>query len=100
MILTGEHMLAEEAFRCGLVAKVHPVDKLVEEAVKCGNKMASFSRVISTSAKDSVNMAYDLPMSTGLDYEKRIFWGTFGTKDQKEGMGAFVEKRKPTWYNC
>jgi enoyl-CoA hydratase/carnithine racemase len=55
--------------------------------------MASFSKNISVAAKDSVNMAYNLPLDHGLEYEKRLFWGTFATNDQKEGMAAFSEKR-------
>lgn len=61
--------------------------------METGNKMAGFSKVASTAAKDCVNMAYELPMGNGLEYEKRVFWSTFASNDQKEGMGAFAEKR-------
>jgi len=95
MILTSEHMFAEEALRRGLVAKVFPIESLVEEAMGQAKKMAEKSKLISVAAKDTVKMAYNLPLNQGLEYEKRVFWSTFASQDQKEGMGAFGEKRKP-----
>lgn len=94
MVLTAEHMLAPEALSRGLVAKVFEPAELVSNAMATAEKMAGFSKNISVAAKDSVNMAYNLPLDHGLEYEKRMFWGTFATNDQKEGMAAFSEKRK------
>jgi len=95
MILTGEHMMSQEALDRGLVAKVFEPAELVSSAMATAEKMAGFSKNISVAAKDSVNMAYNLSLDHGLEYEKRNFWGTFATNDQKEGMTAFSEKRKP-----
>jgi enoyl-CoA hydratase len=97
MCLTGDMMGDEEALRRGLVARVFEADALVTEAVAWGNKIAAHSKTLSCMAKDAVNAAYEMPLKQGLDYEKRMFYGTFGTPDQKEGMTAFAEKRKPDW---
>ncbi|KAJ1652873.1 hypothetical protein IWQ61_006886 [Dispira simplex] len=96
MVLTGSWNLnAEEAERVGLVSKVFPADQVVDEAVKTGNKIASLSQPIIQMAKESVNQAYELSLSSGLQYERRLFQSTFATHDQKEGMTAFTEKRAP-----
>jgi enoyl-CoA hydratase/carnithine racemase len=97
MILTGDMMNAQEAADRGLVSRVVAPDLLVEEAMKVGRKIASKSIPATSMAKECVNMAEEMPLAQGLLYERRMFHATFGTKDQKEGMGAFVEKRKPNW---
>ncbi len=95
MILTGTFIDAQTALSLGLVSRVVEPEKLVDEAVALGEKIAGHSRPSIAMAKDCVNRAYSLSLEQGLDYEKRVFWSTFATQDQKEGMGAFSEKRKP-----
>jgi len=97
MCLTGDFMDAEEAASRGLVSRVIPKEHLVEEAVKVAKKIASKSKPAAAMAKEVVNQAYELNLASGLLYERRIFHSTFAMKDQKEGMTAFSEKRKPTW---
>ncbi|CAL7942156.1 unnamed protein product [Xylocopa violacea] len=99
MVLTGNQITAEEAEKSGLVSKVFPADKLVAEAVKLGEKIASHSQLIVGMAKESVNTAYETTLKEGLHFEKRMFHGTFATADRKEGMTAFVEKRPPKFTN-
>lgn len=72
-------------------------DKLIEDALKTGKKIASMSKPIAMMAKEAVNASFETTLETGLRFERRIFHSTFGTKDQKEGMDAFSAKRKPTW---
>lgn len=93
MILTGNRLDAETALRLGLVAKVVEPEQLVAEALALGDKIATFSRPVIAMAKDCVNKSQQLPLDQGLEYERRIFWSTFATADQKEGMGAFADKR-------
>lgn len=83
----------------GLVSKVFPVDKLLEEAVKLGEKIGSNSQLTVGIAKECVNVAFEMTLEQGLHFEKRMFHGTFATKDQKEGMAAFVDKRPPKFIN-
>ncbi|VEN59176.1 unnamed protein product [Callosobruchus maculatus] len=99
MVLTGCQVEAVEAEKMGLVSKVFPADKLLDEAVKLGEKIASNSQITNTMAKEAVNVAYETTLREGLRFEKRMFHGTFATKDQKEGMSAFAEKRKPNFSN-
>lgn len=99
MILTGEEISAEEAERMGLVAKIFPAGSLVEECLKIGEKIASFSNLIVGIAKDAVNSAYETTLNQGIIYEKKAFHGTFATRDRLEGMSAFIEKRKPVFKN-
>ena len=94
MILTGEFIKAQEAMNLGVVSKVVEQDKLLDEAIKTAEKIATFSRPTIAIAKDCVNAAYENHLNQGLEYEKRVFWSTFATEDQKEGMSAFAEKRK------
>ncbi|EGZ20232.1 hypothetical protein PHYSODRAFT_285389 [Phytophthora sojae] len=94
MILTGNMIDAQQAERDGLVARVVPADQLLDEALKTANKIASFSQPVVKMAKEAVNAAYEQSLQEGLKYESRLFWSSFATKDQKEGMAAFVEKRK------
>ena len=72
-------------------------DLLVEEALKIGRKIAQKSTPSISMAKECVNMAEEMSLAQGLLYERRVFQATFGTNDQKEGMSAFAEKRKPNW---
>jgi len=95
MCLTGRMMDAAEAERSGLVARVVPADKLMEEALAIANRIASFSLPVILRIKESINRAYESPLSEGMLFERREFHATFGLEDQKEGMRAFVGKRKP-----
>ena len=99
MCLTGRMMDAEEAERCGLVSRIIPADELVEEALKVGKKIADFSRPIVMMAKESVNRSYETTLGEGLRFERRLFHSMFATEDQKEGMAAFVDKRKAQFQN-
>jgi enoyl-CoA hydratase len=95
LILTARMMDAAEAERCGLVSRVVPADKLLEEARAAAAKIASFSPVAVQMAKDMVNSAFETPLTEGVKLERRIFHSLFAFEDQKEGMAAFAEKRKP-----
>ncbi|XP_074531926.1 enoyl-CoA hydratase, mitochondrial [Halichoeres trimaculatus] len=97
MVLTGDRINAQEAKQSGLVSKIVPVDQLVSEAVKCGEKIAGNSKLVSAMAKEAVNAAYELTLAEGNRLEKRLFHATFATDDRKEGMTAFVEKRKASF---
>lgn len=97
MCLTGNMMGAEEAERSGLVSKVFPSDQLVSEAVKLGEKISSHSPLTVALCKEAVNVAYETTLQEGLRFERRTFHATFSTKDQKEGMKAFIEKRAPAF---
>jgi enoyl-CoA hydratase len=99
LCLTGRMMDAEEAERAGLVARVVAADKLQEEAMAAAEKIAGFSRPTVLMAKEAVNRAYETTLAEGVRFERRLFHATFGTEDQKEGMAAFAEKRKPAWKN-
>ncbi|WP_341863034.1 enoyl-CoA hydratase [Gymnodinialimonas sp. 57CJ19] len=95
MHLTGRFMAAEEAERSGLVSRVVPVKKLVEEAMAAAAKIAEKSAIATMAAKEAVNRAEEVSLSEGLLFERRVFHSLFATDDQKEGMNAFVEKREP-----
>lgn len=97
LVLTGRMMDAAEAERSGLVARVVPADRLLEEALAAAEKIAGFSRASVLIAKESVGRAFEVTLSEGLRYERRQFQSLFATEDQKEGMAAFVEKRKPVF---
>ncbi|WP_159350576.1 enoyl-CoA hydratase [Roseomonas harenae] len=100
MILTGRMMDAAEAERANLVTRVVPVESLVEEAVKMGEVIAAYSQPSVAMAKEAVNAAYELPQREGIRLERRLFHSLFATADQKEGMAAFAEKRKPAFRNA
>ncbi len=95
MCLTGRMMGAEEAERAGLVSRIVPAADLVEEAVKTAQRIAAMSRPAAMLVKDAVNRAYETTLAEGVRYERRMFQAMLGTPDQREGMTAFVEKRKP-----
>ena len=99
MVLTGRMMDAEEAERAGLVSRVLPKDSLLDEAVKVAGRIAGLSRPSVLMAKESVNRAYESSLAEGIRFERRLFHSTFGTEDQKEGMAAFIDKRKPAFKN-
>ena len=99
MCLTGRMIGAEEAERAGLVSRIVPVDELVDEAVKTAGKAAAMSLPLSLITKEAVNRAFETTLVEGLHYERRMFHAIFATEDQKEGMAAFAEKRKPTFSN-
>lgn len=97
LCLTGRMMDAAEAERCGLVARVVPADKLLDEAMGAAAKIAALSRPVVMMAKEAVNRAYETTLAEGIKFERRVFHATFATEDQKEGMRAFAEKRKAAW---
>ena len=97
MCLTGRLMDAEEAERCGLVARVVPAASLVEEALKVAESIAAMPPLAAMAVKEMVNAAFEMPLNQGIRFERRLFHGLFGTEDQKEGMAAFVEKRPGKW---
>jgi len=95
LVLTGRMMDAAEAERAGLVSRVVPADKLIDEALAAAERVAEFSLPSVMMAKEAVNRAYESPLAEGMLFERRLFHALFATEDQKEGMAAFVEKRKP-----
>ena len=97
MCLTGNMIDAVEAEKMGLVSKVVPADQLVAEAVKLAEKISSHSPLIVQLCKEAVNTAYETTLAEGLKFERRHFHATFSTKDRKEGMTAFIEKRAPNF---
>jgi enoyl-CoA hydratase len=99
MILTGRMMDAAEAERSGLVSRVVPADKLLDEALDAAARIASLSRPAVLMAKEAVNRAFETTLAEGVRFERRLFHSLFATADQKEGMAAFVEKRKPAFKN-
>ena len=95
MILSGRTMDAAEAERVGLASRVVPAAKLLDEALALGAQIASFSLPSVMMAKEAINRAFEAPLAEGMRFERRLFHSLFATEDQKEGMAAFVEKRKP-----
>jgi enoyl-CoA hydratase len=92
-------MDAAEAEKAGLVARVVPAADLMTEAMKVADAIATMSLPSVLAAKESVNRAFESGLSEGVVFERRIFHSLFATEDQKEGMKAFIEKRKPEWKN-
>jgi enoyl-CoA hydratase len=99
MALTGRMMDAQEAERAGLVSRIVPPEKLMDEALGAALMICEFSQIAVMAAKESVNRAFESGLSDGMMFERRLFHGLFATADQKEGMDAFVTKRKPTFTN-
>ena len=100
MCLTARFMDAQEAERAGLVARIIAADKLLEETLAAAATVAGFSLPVAMMIKESVNRAYESGLQEGLLFERRSFHSTFALADQKEGMAAFMEKRKPLFGNC
>jgi enoyl-CoA hydratase/carnithine racemase len=99
MCLTGRTMDAAEAERAGLVSRVVPADKLIDEAVKTAEAIAKKSRPVVFMVKESVNQAYETMLREGVLFERRVFHSAFALEDKKEGMAAFAEKREPKFKN-
>ncbi len=99
MCLTGRMIGAEEAERAGLVARVVPAERLLDEALEAAAKIAALSRPATMMVKEAVNRAFETTLAEGVRFERRLFHAAFATEDQKEGMAAFVEKRAPEWKN-
>ena len=95
LILTGRTMDAQEAERSGLVARIVPLQSLLEEALKIADTIASMSLPSVLAAKEAVNRAFETSLAEGIRFERRVFHSLFATRDQKEGMAAFIEKRPP-----
>jgi len=99
LALTGRMMNADEAERAGLVSRVVPLDKLMDEALSAALSICDYSQIAVMSAKESVNRAFESSLSDGIMFERRMFHALFATEDQKEGMDAFVNKRKAVFKN-
>jgi len=97
IILTGDYVEAEEALRIGLINRVYPVDQYIEGALKIARKIAELPPLAVRLAKESVNKAFNSTLSDGLTFERKNYYLTFSTEDQKEGIKAFLEKRKPNY---
>ena len=99
LCLTGRMMDAAEAERAGLVSRIVPAAELLSEAVKIAERVAAMSRPIAMMVKEAVNRTYETTLAEGVRFERRLFHSTFATEDQKEGMAAFIDKRKPSFRN-
>ena len=99
LALTGRMMDATEAERAGLVSRVVPLDKLMEETLGAALMISEYSQIATIAAKESVNRAFEGTLNDGIVFERRLFHALFATEDQKEGMDAFVNKRKANFTN-
>jgi enoyl-CoA hydratase len=99
MVLTSRMMDAHEAERAGLVSRVVPLDKLMDETLAAALAICQMPRLAAMAAKESVNRAFEGPLSDGVMFERRLFHAMFATADQKEGMEAFLAKRAPAFRN-
>jgi len=100
LILTGRMIDADEALRIGLVSRVFPADEFQEAVAGIAAEIAGFGIPSLVAAKEMVNVSQDISVTEGVRFERRLFHGLFATKDQKEGMAAFVEKRPPNFEDC
>lgn len=100
MCMTGRQMGAQEAEQAGLVARILPVDSLLEETLKAASAIAEKSLPATMLVKESINRAFESSLSEGVRFERRVFHSIFATADQKEGMAAFVEKRPAQFKHC
>ncbi len=99
LILTGRMMDAQEAERCGLVARIVPLASLLDEALKVADAIATMSLPAVLAAKEAVNRAFETSLAEGVRFERRVFHSLFATADQKEGMAAFIAKRPAKFEN-
>ena len=99
MCLTARMMDADEAERSGLVSRVVPLDALIDTALEVASTISSFSLPATMRVKEAVNRSFETTLSEGLLFERRIFYSSFSTEDQVEGMSAFMEKRTPEFKN-
>ena len=97
LILTGNNFTAADALSWGLVSKVFKPEELVDEAVKTASLISTYSPLAVKAGKEVVNESLNLGLEQGVKYERRVFQSLFGSQDQKEGMAAFAETRKPTY---
>ena len=97
MCLTGRMMGAVEAEQSGLVARVFPAADLVDEALKLAATIAAMPPLAAIAGKEAINAAFEMPLAQGVNFERRLFHGLFGSADQSEGMAAFIEKRPGVW---
>ena len=97
LCLTARMMDAQEAERAGLVSRIVPLEKLMEETLAVADKIANYSLPVVMMIKESINRAYETALAEGVLFERRVFQSQFSLEDQKEGMAAFLEKRKPTF---
>jgi enoyl-CoA hydratase len=97
LALTGRMMDANEAEKAGLVSRIVPLDKLMEEALGAALMICDYSQIATMAAKESVNRAFESGLADGVMFERRLFHALFATEDQKEGMDAFVNKRKASF---
>jgi enoyl-CoA hydratase len=97
MVLANRHLTAQEAARYGLVNRVVPVERYLDEALRLAGQVADQAPVAVRLAKEAINQAFETSLSQGLHLERRLLNILFATEDQQEGMAAFMEKRAPTW---
>ncbi len=95
LCLTGSNLSAQEAEKAGLISRIVPPESLLDTAMACAEKIAAYSLPVAMMIKESVNRAFESSLNEGLLFERRVFHASFGLEDRREGMNAFLEKRKP-----